>query len=100
MRNFDTVTQALHDLKRRGFTLDFNLQQNFISCHEENLQLKPDEFHIAEIYRFEGDSNPSDEDVVYAIESTDGKKKGVMVNAFGTYTDSLSDDMIAKLRSV
>ena len=96
MKSYDTSSEALRDLKRRGFTLDFNLKENCIACDEENLQLAPEAFQIKEVYRFEGNSNPSDEEVVYAIESNDGRK-GVIVNAFGIYSDSLSDEMIAKL---
>jgi hypothetical protein len=33
---------------------------------------------------------------VYAIESKSGKK-GVLVNAFGVYSEPLSDEMIKKL---
>ena len=97
MKSYDTMTEALDDLRQRGFVLDFNLQKNCITCSQEEMQLSPHEFHIREVYRFEGDSNPSDEEVVYAIESKDGKK-GVLVNAFGIYADQLSNEMIEKLR--
>ena len=96
MKSYDTLTEAVNDLKKRGFTLDFNLEENNISCPRENFKLKPEEFYIREIYRFEGESNPSDEEVVYAVESNDGKR-GTLVDAFGTYAESLSDEMIEKL---
>jgi hypothetical protein len=54
-------------------------------------------FHIRETYRFEGASNPSDEEVVYAIESKDGQK-GVLVDAYGMYSESLSEAMVEKLQ--
>lgn len=41
--------------------------------------LNPDKFEITQMYRFEGDTNPEDEAVVYAIESQDGHK-GTLVN--------------------
>lgn len=97
MKSYDTSSEALADLKSRGFTLDFNLEEKHITCNQENLRLKPEEFQIAEVYRFEGASNPDDEEVVYAIESADGKK-GVLIDAFGLYSSALSDEMIAKLR--
>lgn len=97
MHAYDTVTEALNDLRNRGFVLDFNLEENAVICQGENLRLQPSEFHIREVYRFEGNSNPSDEEVVYAIESNDGQK-GVLVSAFGTYAEDISDEMIIKLK--
>jgi hypothetical protein len=97
MHSYDTVTAALKDLKARGFTVDFNLAFDKIVCSNNDICLNPGEFEITEVYRFEGDTNPSDEDVVYAIESKDGKVKGSMSSAFGTYAETISNDMIQKL---
>jgi hypothetical protein len=97
MYSYETVTEALNDLKTRGFAADFNIQSNAIECRELNLQLNPADFEIVEFYRFEGDSNPGDEEVVYAIESKEGLK-GVLVDAFGTYSDGLSSEILEKLR--
>lgn len=97
MYNYDTVSVALNSLKERGFTTDFNIAFDKLICSETNVCLNPHEFEITEVYRFEGETNPSDEAVVYAVESKDGKLKGAFVSAYGTYADSLSDDMIKKL---
>jgi len=97
MANYDTVSVALNSLKERGFTRDFNIAFDKIICKETNECLNPHEFEITEVYRFEGESNPSDEAVVYAVESQHGNIKGVLVNAYGLYADPMSDDMIKKL---
>ena len=97
MKAYDTVTGALQDLKLRGFTIDFNIAFDKIICSKNETILNPHEFEIVEVYRFEGDSNPDDEDVVYAIESKDGKLKGSMTSAYGTYAYPISNEMIQKL---
>ena len=97
MPNYDTVSSALNSLKERGFTKDFNIAFDKLICSETNECLKPHEFEITEVYRFEGESNPSDEAVVYAVASKDGSMKGVLVNGYGPSADSMSDDMIKKL---
>jgi hypothetical protein len=97
MENYDTVVAALEGLKAKGYTLDFNISFDNIKCDEHNICLNPAEFEITEVHRFEGDTNPSDEDVVYAVESKDGKTKGTISSAFGMYADSISNDMIQKL---
>jgi hypothetical protein len=91
---YDTVTQAVNGLKERGYTLDFNLDENCIICNDE--KFNPEEFEIIEVYRFEGDSDPADEAVVYAIASNSGLK-GVLVNGFGPSADSMSAEMAKKL---
>jgi hypothetical protein len=97
MHNYDTVTEAVSELKKRGFSIDFNIAFDKIICADNKICLHPDEFEIVEAYRFEGDSNPDDEDVVYAVESKDGSLKGVITSAFGMYADALSNKIIQKL---
>ena len=97
MENYETVVAALSGLKAKGYTLDFNIAFDKIICNENGVCLNPNEFEITEVYRFEGDTNPDDEDVVYAIESKDGAIKGSMTSAYGVYADEISSDLIKKL---
>ncbi len=96
MKNYDTMVEALSGLKARGYTLDFNLTETRLECPGEGLKLDPQEFEISEVHRFEGDSNPADMSVVYAIESNQGHK-GSLVAAFGTYADTVSAELLSKL---
>lgn len=97
MNTYDTVTQALYDLKLRGFTTDFNIAFDKLICHQTKVCLNPNKFEITEVYRFEGDTDPGDENVVYAVESKDGLVKGTFTSAFGTYAESVSAEMIQKI---
>ncbi len=97
MDTYDTVVAALSGLKAKGYSLDFNIAFDKIICNENGLCLNPTEFEITEVYRFEGDSNPADEDIVYAIESKDGSIKGSLTSAYGMYADTVSTEMLKKL---
>lgn len=97
MHSYDTVVGAINGLKQRGYSLDFNLAFDKLTCNDNDICLNPKDFEITEVYRFEGETNPSDEDVVYAVESKDQKIKGVVTSAFGIYADPISADMIKKL---
>ena len=97
MTNYDTVTEAVKGLKERGYTIDFNIAFDKLMCSQNKICLHPDEFEITEVHRFEGDSNPDDEDIVYAVESKDKKIKGVITSAFGLYADPVSNKIIQKL---
>ncbi len=98
MKNFDNMVDAINDLKARGYDLDFNLKENYLECANTKRQLSPHEFDIMEVYRFEGMTNPSDSSILYAIQSHDGLK-GVLVNAYGVYADTVSQALVAKLNT-
>lgn len=97
MDSYDTVNAALNGLKAKGYVEDFNLAPDCIECKSQQLTLHPSDFVIDEFHRFEGDSNPDDNSIVYAISSKDGLK-GTLLDAYGPYSDSLSEEMIEKLR--
>jgi hypothetical protein len=97
MPEYTTLVEALNDLKKRGYTYNFNLLEDCLECREEGITLSPNEFHITEVYRFEGESDPDDNTILYAIESEDGRLKGALVNAYGVYSDPLSAEMVSKL---
>jgi hypothetical protein len=101
MYNYDSPVDAMNDLTKRGYNIDFNLDRSKSHIignngHQE-VCLSPVDFEIDEFYRFEGDSDPGDEMVVYAISSKKHNLKGILVNAFGPYSDSGSSEVIKKL---
>ena len=81
-------------MKERGYTKDFNLRENCIICDEEKYH--PEDFEIVEVYRYEGDSDPADEAVVYAIESKKGDR-GVLVSGYGISADEMTSELAKKL---
>jgi tRNA G26 N,N-dimethylase Trm1 len=97
MDTMTTVSEVLNKLKKDGYTVDFNLTETCLICHENELRLHPDEFVVDKHYRFEGESDPGDEAVVYAISSEKYNVKGTVVNGYGVYSDKLTDDMINAL---
>ena len=97
MKSYDTLSEALNDLEKRGYTFDFNLQEHQIECKPIQKVFTPEFFEIVEMYRFEGMSSTDDSSVVYVIETSSGEK-GTLIDAYGVYADSLSPEMIQKLR--
>lgn len=97
MENYETVVAALEGLKAKGYTLDFNIAFDKIICKANDICLNPGQFEITEVHRFEGDTNPDDEDIVYAIEAKDGSVKGTLTSAYGMYADGIDADLLKKL---
>ena len=97
MKQYDTLTEGIISLRKKGYAADFNLHHEWIECPHLDLRLKPEEFHVDEVHRFEGMNNPDDSEVLFAISSTRGVK-GVLVDAYGAYAVSVSPEMIKKLK--
>jgi hypothetical protein len=96
MQAYDTLTEALDGLRQEGFTRDYNLKEDRLTCQQDNLELHPADFNIVAVYRYEGMSDPEDETVLYAIESKNGER-GTLVDAYGTYSEAISPEMAEKL---
>ncbi len=69
MFDFDTLSEAINGLKAQGYTRDFNLLENEIHCDELGCGFGATEFKVNYIFRFEGESNPSDNSILFAIET-------------------------------
>jgi hypothetical protein len=66
-------------------------------CNKTAKELSPEEFEIDETYRFEGSSDPGDEMIVFAISSKKYNMKGIVVNAYGIYSNSESSKIVNRL---
>lgn len=97
MESYSTLVEAINGLKSQGYTEDFNLHENCLHCANGKYQLSPDDFKVDNVFRFEGNSDPEDQAVLYAISSEKFKLKGVLVNAYGIYSEDGANEIIKKL---
>src|SRR6202012_1340216 len=97
MKNYETLVDATNDLLKRGYTANLSLEGDTIDDKDQNIHMTADDFEIDEFYRFEGESNPSDMSIVYAINSPKNNLKGVLVDAYGTYSEDNASEVHAKL---
>lgn len=100
MKNYDTLSEAVNDLVKRGYTTDFNIHEDGenLVCSNNATSLSAADFEIDEIHRFEGMTDPGDEMVLFAISSKDGAVKGLVVNAFGPYEDDAAAKIVVHLK--
>jgi hypothetical protein len=96
---YGTLSETINGLKEEGYTLDFNIRETCLVCLQNNTSLSTDDFEIDKAYRFEGESNPDDESILYAISSSNSGVKGLLVNGYGISSDNISDVLIAKLKT-
>jgi len=93
-----TVSEVVDLLHRRGYTFDLNC--NSAELKKNKIQdIPPEEFKVDASYRFEGESDPSDEAVVYAISAEKYGLKGVLIDGYGTYSDPCLEKIIKGIRA-
>ncbi len=97
MQAYDTLSEALDGLRKQGFTQDYNLKADHLHCQPDDIVLRPADFDVVDVYRFEGMTDPANEAVLYAIEAKNGNK-GVLVDGYGASSESISAEMAEKLR--
>ncbi|WP_338408580.1 hypothetical protein [uncultured Flavobacterium sp.] len=87
--HYASVSVALEELRKNGFIKDFNLP-------DEHIKTNPHLYKILHIYRYEGNTDPGDEAVVYGIQSSSGEK-GVFVAGYSANSNS---DVIQVLNEI
>jgi hypothetical protein len=81
-----TLSQVVNELVNLGYTTEFEFDRNSLYSPKGTCYIKSKDLVITQIYRFEGMNDPSDSAVVYALESSQGKK-GLLIDAYGVYAD-------------
>jgi|EP01037_Dinobryon_pediforme_P000780 hypothetical protein len=97
MQTYNNLVDATNDLMKRGYTENLSLDGETVDDKAKSIKMHADDFEIDEFYRFEGESNPDDMSIIYAVTSHKYNLKGVLINAFGTYANTSPSAIEAKL---
>ncbi|MDC6405094.1 MULTISPECIES: phosphoribosylpyrophosphate synthetase [Maribacter] len=96
-KSYISLSEAINDLKKEGYTEDFNLCDAGIENKAKKRIHTAVDLNVVKYYRFEGETNPDDSTILYVIETSNGGK-GLLVDAYGVYAGNVSREMIEKLR--
>ncbi len=94
--SYETVSDAVAGLIAEGYSEDYNVHWNRQN-KECQIYTSTSEFKVDKFYRFEGDTDPADEAIIYAISSSKFNQKGILVNGYGIYSDSGINELVSKL---
>ena len=97
MQSFETLTEAMAWLQEQGYDADFNVAGHELTIPGTTIPIPPDEFVVDHVFRFEGDTDPADEAVLYGISVPKYSMKGILVDGYGASSDSRIHDVIRKL---
>lgn len=89
-----SLSETIHFLQHNGYTEDFNLEN---ACRE--FDEDPSQFVIEETFRFDNQSDPDDQCVLFAVHNKKRDIKGILLNSFGLYHDSATSKLANKLQT-
>jgi hypothetical protein len=72
--------------------------QGLISLETQKIY-QPDQVRVVHFYRYEGESDPDDNAILYAIETNEGEK-GTIVDAYGMYSDPLVSNFMKQVEEI
>lgn len=82
----NTLTQCVNKALKEGFTDSMQVTRSGLLDTTRNKTYQPTQITVVDFYRFEGESDPADNTIMYKIETTDGAK-GILIDAYGPYAD-------------
>src|SRR5688572_9451418 len=75
------LEKCMDQLESEGYSDQFRVEKGKLVDLTNKKKYKPSEVKAVNFYRFEGVSNPDDMSILYAIETSDGRK-GTLVDAY------------------
>jgi len=94
-----TLTQAIDNAVKRGYSENFKLVSTGLTTENDGKLYSPSDVRIEDFFRFEGDSDPEDNAILYLIETNDGRK-GLVIDAYGAYADSRVSTFIRAVEDI
>jgi len=93
-----SLSMCLNRMVLDGYTDDYKVvDEGLQSLKTENVY-QPDQITVKNFFRFEGQSDPNDNTIMYVIETHDGLK-GTLVDAYGAYADVKLSEFMNQVES-
>ncbi|HKJ42378.1 MAG TPA: hypothetical protein VKA27_09800 [Sunxiuqinia sp.] len=90
---YSTLVEAVEDLKKKGYTHNFWVNK-YGKLEEHTAKFfPPSEVELHSFHRFEGNTNPDDMSIVYAVQTNTGLK-GTVVDSFGTDGSAVTSEFM------
>lgn len=99
LTNMTDMEKCLDKLENEGYTDQYKVEKGKLYDLTNNKKYKAKEVKAVNFYRFEGISNPDDMSILYAIETSDGRK-GTMVDAYGLYSDDETSEFMNQVETI
>jgi hypothetical protein len=82
-----SLATCLNRMVTEGYDEDFTVTESGLESIHKHINYKPEQIQVVNFFRFEGESDPGDNAILYVIETNDGTK-GTLIDAYGVYNDA------------
>ncbi len=95
-----TMSQVMSKLADKGITKEFRMQENMeMTLEGVEHAYQPEDLQILKTYRFEGDSSPEDNAVLYVAVDKQGNK-GIIIDSYGAESNYPGEEFDNFLRNI
>ena len=94
-----SLSSLTNKMVLNGYDDDFKITDNGLKSLRTDKIYQPDQINIINFFRFEGQSDPNDNTIMYVIETTDGLK-GTLIDAYGPYADRKLSEFMNQVESI
>lgn len=95
----NTMTSCINKVVRLGYTDSFKVTDRGLFSHSRNRYYQPEQVRVINFYRFEGQSDPGDNAIMYVIETADGLC-GTLIDSYGTYGDNRVNNFMKAVENI
>ena len=97
--SMNTLSAVINKMVKQGYTDTLKVTQQGLYSTEKEFTYAPAAVRIINFYRFEGQSDPADNAIMYVIETEDGVK-GILIDAYGAYSDEKINKFISEVEEI
>lgn len=94
-----TLSSCMNTVVKQGYIDNFEVENGKLQSPSTGKGYDSREVEIDNFYRFEGNSNPADNAVLYAMKTNDGTK-GIIVDAYGTYSNNELNKFLKEVQEI
>jgi len=94
-----TLADCINKAILQGYTDSFKVTKQGMQTTGGETMYKPENVKVINFYRFEGESDPADNSILYVIETSDGMK-GTLVDAYGAYADETVNKFMKEVEDI
>jgi hypothetical protein len=87
IEGMETLAACTSMLYKLGYRTQFQALESGLKSLTTGRIYLPNEVRVVNFYRFEGDSAPEDNSILYAIQTITGER-GTLTDAYGHYSDT------------